>query len=76
MRSPKIILKIQKSREWEGYEEWEEWIKVYGIRATGREVGFVLGVLSYPRISSSVPRSAIPAKLSPLLAMDRRLLGL
>ncbi|RVW41574.1 Protein COP1 suppressor 2 [Vitis vinifera] len=45
-------------------------------RATGRKVGFVLGVLSYPRISSSVPRSAIPARLSPLLAVDRRLLGL
>ena len=49
---------------------------VYGVRATGRKVGFVLGVLSYPRISSSVPRSAIPARLSPLLAVDRRLLGL
>ena len=34
---------------------------VVGIRATGREVGFVLGVLSYPRIGSSVPGSASPA---------------
>ena len=34
---------------------------VYGIRATGREVEFVLGVLSYPRISSNVPRSVSPA---------------
>nr|CAN73224.1 hypothetical protein VITISV_026447 [Vitis vinifera] len=47
---------------------------VYGIKATGREVGFVLGVLSYPRISSSVPRSTILAGLSLLLAVDRRLL--
>ena len=31
---------------------------VYGIKAMRREVGFVLGVLSYPRISSSVLRSA------------------
>ena len=31
---------------------------VVGIRAMGREVGFVLGVLSYPRISSNVPGSA------------------
>ena len=28
---------------------------------SGREVGFVLGVLAYPRIGSSVPRSASPA---------------
>ena len=49
---------------------------VYGIRATGREVGFVLGVLSYPWISSSVTRSVITVGLSPLLSVDRRLLGL
>ena len=49
---------------------------VVGIRAMGREVGFVLGVLSYPRISSSVTRSVITVGLSPLLSVDRRLLGL
>ena len=46
---------------------------VYGIRSTGREVRFVLGVLSYLRISSNVPRNAIPPELSLLLAMDRHL---
>ncbi|RVX01549.1 Protein COP1 suppressor 2 [Vitis vinifera] len=46
------------------------------LKSHGKEVGFVLGVLSYPRISSSVPRSAILARLSPLLAVDRSLLGL
>ena len=49
---------------------------VYGIRATGREVGFVLDVLSYPRIGNSVSRSANPAGLNPLLVVDMCLLGL
>ena len=42
----------------------------------GRKIGFVLGVLIYPRKGSSVPRSAIPVGLSQLLTVDRRLLGL
>ena len=49
---------------------------VYGIRAMGREVGFVLNVLTYPRIGNSVPRSANPAELNPLLVVDMCLLGL
>ena len=43
---------------------------VYGIRATGKEVGFCFKFLIYPRKSSSL-LEVIPAKLSPLLAYVR-----
>ena len=43
-------------------EERKESINLGEIsEPSGREVGFVLGVLAYRRIGSSVPRSASPA---------------
>ena len=55
---------IKISKNLYGYKECEEGMRYIYIymsmvsEPSGREVGFVLGVLAYPRIGSSVPRSA------------------
>ena len=55
---------IKISKNLYGYKECEEVMRYIYMsmvsEPSGREVGFVLGVLAYPRIGSSVPRSASP----------------